>query len=558
MAKFLYQDGIEFAFVRGRVKFFNKEKGFGFVVRDDRQQDVFIGSRSYKWELETKSVPEVGDVLYFEAIPGEKGRKEAHRWLTEATKEAHQDEFYKLVAWLKNEGEEDARNKLSIKIGEYARGLCDRIEQLNKKLLGRARILNMKLRSKIFPDIEKIRENIKKSVEAGEIKIGQNFSDEKLLLPEIDEAAAARVNELYPAELEVLGGRVKVSYWSTPPEIKLEGELAERWQELPDDYISLPSGDSVKVEVELPIRSFYFNPTWTCGDHPSNLKELKQKIYNSFSERVRKELKKVELPKLALTEETENLPEIIKRTGESLVDKTEVAVWATVVCKDNSPNLYCGDFKWEWFDEELEAQAALDHAQQAFKVFLAAEERRAQERARKKRIDEDLAEVQWREMFDNLQLPNVKQIRDGWAAVRVWAYTGLPNDKHYEMTYFNNAESAQAELDEARAELEKIRIHREGWPVYQEVEKILEKLYEISKRESEFKIVASKRSSKNRDRRLGAGDYVYTYTHPPVFKAIGELELVRRNFTESVDSRHFRVIASVEVMREWQIKAENG
>lgn len=54
--------------LEGQVKFFDRKKGFGFIVRSDGKRDVFLGQR----ELEASGVPTVneGDLLSFELQEG--------------------------------------------------------------------------------------------------------------------------------------------------------------------------------------------------------------------------------------------------------------------------------------------------------------------------------------------------------------------------------------------------------------------------------------------------------------------------------------------------------
>lgn len=59
---------------RGAIKFFNKDKGFGFIVRDG-QNDVFFHLSDLQASgLETISE---GQAVYFDVVAGREGRPKA-------------------------------------------------------------------------------------------------------------------------------------------------------------------------------------------------------------------------------------------------------------------------------------------------------------------------------------------------------------------------------------------------------------------------------------------------------------------------------------------------
>lgn len=57
--------------IQGTVKWFNAEKGYGFITRDDGEKDVFCHFSSLQMEGFKKL--EEGDVVEFEVTEGQKG-----------------------------------------------------------------------------------------------------------------------------------------------------------------------------------------------------------------------------------------------------------------------------------------------------------------------------------------------------------------------------------------------------------------------------------------------------------------------------------------------------
>lgn len=62
--------------MQGKVKWFNNQKGYGFITRDDGSGDVFVHYSSVTGNG-FKSLSE-GDVVEFEVVDSDKGPKAAN------------------------------------------------------------------------------------------------------------------------------------------------------------------------------------------------------------------------------------------------------------------------------------------------------------------------------------------------------------------------------------------------------------------------------------------------------------------------------------------------
>ncbi len=62
--------------MRGKVKWFNDQKGYGFLAKDDGSGDVFVHFSAIKGDG-FKSLAE-GDAVEFEVVDSEKGPKAAN------------------------------------------------------------------------------------------------------------------------------------------------------------------------------------------------------------------------------------------------------------------------------------------------------------------------------------------------------------------------------------------------------------------------------------------------------------------------------------------------
>jgi len=71
MARYYMPSFMEVSVLTGKVKWFNAEKGYGFITRDDGDKDVFV---HYSAILGSgfKSLKE-GDAVEFEVVQGDKG-----------------------------------------------------------------------------------------------------------------------------------------------------------------------------------------------------------------------------------------------------------------------------------------------------------------------------------------------------------------------------------------------------------------------------------------------------------------------------------------------------
>jgi CspA family cold shock protein len=64
---------VEGARVRGTVKWFNDDKGFGFITREDGAKDVFVHFSEIAGEKGERRTLAEGDRVEFEVVDGQKG-----------------------------------------------------------------------------------------------------------------------------------------------------------------------------------------------------------------------------------------------------------------------------------------------------------------------------------------------------------------------------------------------------------------------------------------------------------------------------------------------------
>jgi len=172
-------------------------------------------------------------------------------------------------------------------------------------------------------------------------------------------------------------------------------------------------------------------------------------------------------------------------------------------------------------------------------------ERTMRENFRKEwRIEKDIRGVDW-------NVTPIAEIRDGWAVKPNGAPpVVLDSRKGAEEYLVYTKERLEAKKESLRRSRERIKRKKD---LVKNVNKVKQDLLEILTLGEEFQVVVSKTRTTRRERRHGAGMYIYTYQIPELFDLI-ETTIREANSFNRVDEQYF-VEASTFTMKKWEVEA---
>lgn len=174
-----------------------------------------------------------------------------------------------------------------------------------------------------------------------------------LILPDLDEKAVTSILRDNPNQIALLGMTFPVNYDDDLPTIGMsfEGTSANRWQELPDAGVKLPSGRAVRVLIRLEDYT-------TIADH--DIRTLKRKCearqLKPLWDRWLLNTPVLDAPNLNDLANATVAPVKEVRYGQSPIDSKPLMAYGTICI---NPNVWYvpGPFKSSWHQDRAEAEA---------------------------------------------------------------------------------------------------------------------------------------------------------------------------------------------------------
>ncbi len=275
---------------------------------------------------------------------------------------AHPDAAEQFALWLAKQKRLSVSHDTSPRVCMLAQ-----IVATNALVQERAEMLNMRAGKdlfKVYTETE-LKERYKMAL-FGARSLAEVVFPEPLRLMPPDKRMAEEILRNNPDTIVVLGKEFAVMYtrndegFYMDPMIVLDSKTSERWRELPDDGIFLPSGRAVCVKTR------FFG--LSCCE--ANIRDLKDCIVGAFICKARQEWRRRRVPAPTFDMDNDKNIPFVKDMFYRDVNGEEHFMYGTVVWDE-----YEYRFEGRWYDYEEYAQSAYEKSVEKLKLL------RAQNRA---------------------------------------------------------------------------------------------------------------------------------------------------------------------------------